>query len=90
MPIQLHNRLDVRDLKGKWLEATVVEIDQERRTFTVHFKGFASKWDEVIENRSELVDSKFAEIGLYSGGYGFAKFHKESINMSENNLVKNI
>ena len=47
-PLLLNNRLDVRDIKGKWLEAQVIQIELENSLFVVHFKGFSSKWDEVI------------------------------------------
>ena len=42
---------------GKWLEATVVGIDEDagngfkagaQRSIKVHFKGFTPKWDEAI------------------------------------------
>ena len=41
----------------------------------VHFKGFASKWDETVPINDDLIDKKYAEVGLYSNAYGFAKFH---------------
>jgi len=47
-PIQLNNRLDVRDVKGKWLEAQVILIDEDEGQMLAHFKGFSNKWDELI------------------------------------------
>jgi len=46
----------------------------------VHFKGWASKWDEVIpineEHMNNLLDLKFSEVGRYSEAYGAAKYEK--------------
>ncbi len=40
----------------------------------VHFKGWASKFDELIpiskEHFEDHIDQKFAEIGMYSEAYG--------------------
>jgi hypothetical protein len=47
--------------------------------FKAHFKGWASKWDEYIKIYDDLIDSKYAEVGLYSDAYGFAKFHANEI-----------
>jgi hypothetical protein len=66
-----------------------VEIDMERNKFRVHFKGFSSKWDEEIDlpkendEHNSLIDEKYAEIGLYSGAIGYAKFHKDDIKPSD-------
>ena len=53
-PPRLFNRLDVRDFKGKWLEANVIEIIEPRKEgeklrARVHFKGWTKKWDEYID-----------------------------------------
>ena len=45
----------------------------------VHFKGWSSKWDEIVNINSENIDVKYAEIGLYSKAYGLAKFHRDAI-----------
>ena len=78
IPFQLHNRLDVKDVKGKWLEAHIVEIYDENR-IRVHFKNWSSKWDEEVDVSPSNLDIKYAEIGLYSNGYGYAKFHSKEI-----------
>jgi hypothetical protein len=67
------------DTKGKWLEASVVDIDYLEKTFVVHFKGYSSKWDEIVSLDNSLIGVKYAEIGLYSGAYGFAKYNKDLI-----------
>jgi hypothetical protein len=77
--LRLNNRLDVRDVKGKWLEANIVHIVPDQY-MTVHFKGWASKWDEHIpldpEHFNDFLDVKIAEVGMYSDAYGAAKFDK--------------
>lgn len=76
MPLQIGNRLDVRDQKGAWLEAHVVDIQGD--FFKIHYKGWAAKFDEFIPLDSpndHLLDTKYAEIGLYSRAYGQAKFN---------------
>lgn len=58
--LKLFNRIDVRDVKGKWLEAHVVHIEDmlnddnsgNGKRISVHFKGWAKKWDETIEIRN--------------------------------------
>lgn len=49
----------------------------------VHFKGWSSKWDEFIpldpEHIKDFLDSKYAEIGMYSDAYGRAKFVKKTL-----------
>ena len=69
MPLRLNNRLDVRDLKGKWLEAIVVKI-VPGQYMTVHFRGWNKKWDEDVpldpEHFNDLLDFKVAEVGSYS------------------------
>lgn len=75
----MNNRLDAKDVKGKWYEATVVGFQEEQNSFVVHFKGFSSKWDESIKKESSQLDEKFAEVGLYSSAFGFAKYNKEQI-----------
>lgn len=41
----------------------------------VHFKGWKSKFDEVIQIDNSLIGEKYAEIGLFSKAFGYAKFH---------------
>lgn len=44
----------------------------------VHYKGWASKFDEVIDisDMESVLDCKIAEIGKFSTAYGQAKFKK--------------
>lgn len=76
-PVRLNTRLDVVDQKGKWLEAQVIEISNNNNdeSMRVHFKGFASKWDELVPIGDEYIGKKYAEVGLHSNANGFAKFH---------------
>ena len=68
----------MKDLYGKWLEAHVIEFLDMGSKFRVHFKGWASKWDEIIPlNDESLIGTKYAEIGLHSKGYGGIKFHSK-------------
>lgn len=80
MPFRINNRIDVKDVKGKWLEARIIHIVPDQY-MTVHFKGWSSKWDEQIpihpEHLNDLIDTKFAEIGMYSDAFGKAKFDKQ-------------
>ena len=73
----MNQRLDVRDVKGKWLEAQIVELSDTY--FKIHYKGWAAKFDEFIplDQQGHLLDTKFAEIGLYSLAYGGAKFNSQ-------------
>ncbi len=56
MPLRKNNRLDILDTKMKWLEAFVIDVNERNCGLTVedqteikvHFKGYTSKWDEVI------------------------------------------
>lgn len=79
-PLLPNNRLDVKDVKGKWLEARVVEVSPSGSHFKVHFVGWVSKWDETIPaspaETEQLLDTKYAEVGSYSKAQGFAKYHR--------------
>ena len=47
--IKLNNRIDVLDLKkNKWREARVIEMGEG--FLKIHYKGYSSKFDEVIES----------------------------------------
>lgn len=47
--LKLNNRIDVLDLKkNKWREARVIEMD--KAYIKIHYKGYSSKFDEVIES----------------------------------------
>eukprot|EP00347_Sterkiella_histriomuscorum_P002114 403369422 len=99
--LKLFNRLDVRDVKGKWLEANIVDVEDLQsdnnlicRRIQVHFKGWSKKWDETIlidcQSIHDLLDSKIAEIGMYSGAYGRAKFDKSMRQKSKSKLGQNL
>lgn len=40
--------IDCLDSRGQWYEAQIIAMNQEERNFTVHYKGWQTKWDEVI------------------------------------------
>jgi hypothetical protein len=57
----------VKDEKNKWLEAQILEVANDY--IKIHYKGWSSKFDEYIPipiNFDEQLDTKYAEIGLYS------------------------
>ena len=82
-PFMLFQRLDVRDEKNKWLEAQIIQVTND--SIKIHYKGWSSKFDEFIpvpsnpDEPSHLLDTKYAEIGLYSNAYGQAKYIKERL-----------
>lgn len=61
----MNNRIDVKDTKGKWLEAIVVAVNGNG-TIRVHYKGFTSKWEEDLPIDSERIK----QIGLKSDAQG--------------------
>jgi hypothetical protein len=68
------NRLDIFDLKfQKWREAHIIEIksNNSNKAIKIHYKGFASKYDDWIDIPREAVRIK--EVGLLSGAEGAAK-----------------
>lgn len=69
MSFRLNNRLDVLDNNRKWLEAFVIEIVGHE--LKVHFKGYTSAYDEIIDTSQEYYRIK--EVGSYSKGEGWAK-----------------
>jgi hypothetical protein len=38
----------VKDVKGKWLEANIIEMVSDEY-IKVHYKGWSKKWDEIIQ-----------------------------------------
>lgn len=50
MPL-VNNRIDVKDERDMWLEARVLEIFGKQ--IKIHYKRYASKFDEWIELPSE-------------------------------------
>lgn len=54
--------VDARDTVNKWCVAQVVDSNEE--TVTVHYKGWASKWDEAIPRDSP----RLAELGTQTRG----------------------
>ncbi len=52
----------------------------------VHYKNYSDKWDEWLhKSSSKWVDrvGRIAEVGKFSEGFGFAKFHKDRISRYE-------
>jgi hypothetical protein len=54
----------VKDEKNKWLEAQILEVANDY--IKIHYKGWSSKFDEYIDEPNIQLDTKYAEIGLYS------------------------
>jgi hypothetical protein len=78
-PFQRNQRLDVKDEKNKWLEAHILEV-VPGDYIKIHYKGWSSKFDEYIpisQVSHNLIDNKYAEVGLYSLAYGQAKYARE-------------
>lgn len=70
MPFRLHNRLDVYDLATKqWRECNIVEISGNH--IKVHYKGFASRYDEVLDTVKDA--ERIREVGSFSNAEGWAK-----------------
>jgi hypothetical protein len=71
------------------LEATIIEI-VPNQYIKVHFKGWASKFDEYIPISADansgiansLLEQKYAEVGMYSNGYGQAKFDPSKLKLN--------
>ena len=54
--------MDAQDAAGKWYEAIVRKVTED--TVTVHYFGWASKWNATIRRRKE---SEITEIsGVFS------------------------
>ncbi len=95
MPFKLFNRLDVKDSRNKWLETNIVELNKDY--FKIHYKGWSAKFDEYLPILPEnnLIDVKYAEIGLYSNAYGQAKYKnqkeaRDKQKMQEGSLKKEL
>ena len=57
----------MKDEKNKWLEAQILEVANDY--IKIHYKGWSSKFEEYIPIFDEpniQLDTKYAEIGLYS------------------------
>ena len=88
--MKINNRIDVRDRNHEWLEAVVVAI--RLPLIKVSFKGFQSKFDEVLDISQEM--HKIKEVGALSGAHGWAKYslqYQENLRqeMQKNNQIKN-
>lgn len=75
----MFQRVDVLDIKGKWLEANIVGIESdsagEQVQIKVHFKGFTARWDELIDLKTES-NTRIKEVGALSGAHGWAKVNQ--------------
>jgi hypothetical protein len=40
--------IDVKDTVAQWLEASVLEVDQQRERMFVHYNGWPARWDEWL------------------------------------------
>ena len=47
--------LDVKDTVNQWLEATVLEMNEEQGYVFVHYNGWPSRWDEWISVESPRI-----------------------------------
>ena len=58
----------MKDEKNKWLEAQILEVANDY--IKIHYKGWSPKFDEYIpinfDEPNIQLDTKYAEIGLYS------------------------
>jgi hypothetical protein len=59
--------LDVKDTVSQWLEATVMEIDQDRRRVFVHYNGWPQRWDEWLAFDSPRI-SPFRSRTIHTSG----------------------
>ncbi|GKY93302.1 hypothetical protein MPSEU_000297700 [Mayamaea pseudoterrestris] len=51
--IQVGDYVDAQDVAGKWYEAIVRKIEAD--TITVHYFGWASRWDTTIKRRIDVA-----------------------------------
>lgn len=47
--------LDVKDTVNQWLEATVIDINEEQRQVLIHYNGWPIRWDEWISFDSQRI-----------------------------------
>lgn len=47
--------LDVKDTVNQWLEATILQVDQEGNRIFVHYNGWPARWDEWISTNSPRI-----------------------------------
>lgn len=40
--------IDVKDTVAQWLEASVLEVDQQRERMFIHYNGWPTRWDEWL------------------------------------------
>ena len=55
----------------------------------MHFKKYSSKWDEDVPTDERYLDNIYAEIGMNSGAYGFAKFNRDKLLLGNNSELPN-
>lgn len=78
---QINNRIDVKDTMGKWMEAKVIEINEDKKTIKVHYKGYTARWDEELDFSSDRI----GQIGLHSKAYGSGRKQRAG-NIAQNSL----
>ena len=80
---------------GKWLEATVVEINdstsnpgisEAQVSIKVHFKGYTPKWDEKIRIDVHEGQRRVLEVGALSNAHGWAKYDQGYQNQLNANI----
>lgn len=47
--------MDVKDTINHWLEAEVIDIDQENKKVLIHYNEWSSRWDEWIDFDSTRI-----------------------------------
>ena len=59
--LQCGSWLDVLDTVNKWYDATVLQIDNTKRTVKVHYNNWSNNWDEDIS--FDTARQRFAPLG---------------------------
>lgn len=47
--VQVGDRIDALDTDSLWFEAEVLDIKSDRSQFKVHYRGWATKWDDWVD-----------------------------------------
>lgn len=72
-PFRLNNRIDVKDTYDRWLEASVVKVNED--TIRIHYKGYTARWEENLPFDSPRI----AEIGTHSKAFGRGRRYKRQL-----------
>ena len=58
--VQVGDFVDAQDIAGKWYEAMVKEVSET--TVTVHYLGWASRWDTILWKSKRTSDSSDGKV----------------------------